>query len=79
MYIVPIYPFDTSAPRRVACGGEAKGGWGISKLYDTIEATYTVTRGTGPRIAAQVWAALGEHDVDFTTAAGVAAENAERR
>jgi len=72
VYIVPIYQFDTSAPRRVACGGEAKGGRGISKLYDTIEATYTVTRRT-------IWAALGEHAVDFTTAAGMAAENAERR
>jgi hypothetical protein len=29
-------------------------------LYHTIGATYTVTRRTEPRIAAQVWAALGE-------------------
>ncbi|MGH3260903.1 MAG: SAM-dependent methyltransferase, partial [Trebonia sp.] len=29
-------------------------------LYDTIGATYTVTRRTEPRIAAQVWAALGD-------------------
>jgi SAM-dependent methyltransferase len=28
-------------------------------LYDTIGATYTATRRTDPRIAAQVWAALG--------------------
>jgi hypothetical protein len=47
VYIVPIYQFDTPALRRVTCGGEAKGGRGIS--------------------------------VDFTTGAGVAAENAERR
>jgi hypothetical protein len=48
MYIVPMYRFDTSAPRRVACGGEAKGGGGMSsaQLYDTIGATYTVTRRT---------------------------------
>src|SRR5262245_36994946 len=29
------------------------------QLYDTIGATYTVTRRTEPRIAARVWAALG--------------------
>jgi SAM-dependent methyltransferase len=29
-------------------------------LYDTIGATYTATRRTEPRIAAQVWAALGD-------------------
>jgi SAM-dependent methyltransferase len=30
------------------------------QLYDTIGATYTVTRRTEPRIAARVWAALGD-------------------
>jgi ubiquinone/menaquinone biosynthesis C-methylase UbiE len=30
-----------------------------AQLYDTIGATYTVTRRTEPRIAAQVWAAIG--------------------
>jgi hypothetical protein len=30
-----------------------------AQLYDTIGATYTATRRTEPRIAAQVWAALG--------------------
>jgi ubiquinone/menaquinone biosynthesis C-methylase UbiE len=30
-----------------------------AQLYDTIGATYTVTRRTEPRIAAQVWSALG--------------------
>jgi SAM-dependent methyltransferase len=30
------------------------------QLYDTIGATYTVTRRTEPRIAAQVWSALGD-------------------
>src|SRR5262249_42703215 len=30
-----------------------------AQLYDTIGATYSVTRRTEPRIAAQVWAALG--------------------
>src|SRR6478736_7281633 len=31
-----------------------------AQLYDTIGATYAVTRRTEPRIAAQVWAALGD-------------------
>jgi SAM-dependent methyltransferase len=31
-----------------------------AQLYDTIGAAYTVTRRTEPRIAAQVWAALGD-------------------
>src|SRR5512132_4230352 len=31
-----------------------------AQLYDTIGATYTVTRRTEPRIAAQLWAALGD-------------------
>ncbi len=31
-----------------------------AQLYDTIGATYTVTRRTEPRIAAQMWAALGD-------------------
>ena len=30
-----------------------------ARLYDTIGATYTVTRRTEPRIAARIWAALG--------------------
>src|SRR5580658_221172 len=30
-----------------------------AQLYDTIGAAYTVTRRTEPRIAEQVWAALG--------------------
>jgi SAM-dependent methyltransferase len=31
-----------------------------AQWYDTIEATYTVTRRTEPRIAARIWAALGD-------------------
>jgi SAM-dependent methyltransferase len=31
-----------------------------AELYDTIGATYSVTRRTDPRIAAQIWAALGD-------------------
>ncbi len=30
------------------------------QFYDSIGATYAVTRRTEPRIAAQVWAALGD-------------------
>ena len=33
-----------------------------AQLYDTIGATYTATRRTEPRIAAQVWAVDGELD-----------------
>ncbi|HEY8471948.1 MAG TPA: hypothetical protein VIL37_04865 [Natronosporangium sp.] len=29
-------------------------------LYDTIGATYTVTRRTEPRIVARIWDALGD-------------------
>ncbi len=39
-------------------------------LYDTIGATYTVTRRTEPRIAAQVWAALGEAQTVLNVGAG---------
>ena len=31
-----------------------------AQLYDIIGASYTVTRRTEPRIAEQVWAALGD-------------------
>src|SRR6185436_5358876 len=40
------------------------------QLYDTIGATYTVTRRTEPRIAAQVWAALGDAETVLNVAAG---------
>ena len=39
-------------------------------LYDTIGATYTVTRRTEPRIAAQVWAALGDAQTVLNVGAG---------
>jgi ubiquinone/menaquinone biosynthesis C-methylase UbiE len=39
-------------------------------LYDTIGATYTVTRRTEPRIAAQVWAALGDARTVLNVGAG---------
>src|SRR5689334_5011757 len=41
-----------------------------TELYDTIGATYTVTRRTEPRIAAQLWAALGEGRTVLNVGAG---------
>jgi SAM-dependent methyltransferase len=41
-----------------------------AQLYDTIGATYTVTRGTEPRIAARVWAALGDARTVLNVGAG---------
>jgi SAM-dependent methyltransferase len=40
------------------------------QLYDTIGATYTVTRQTEPRIAARVWAALGDARTVLNVGAG---------
>ena len=39
-------------------------------LYDTIGTTYTATRRTEPRIAAQVWAALGDARTVLNVGAG---------
>jgi SAM-dependent methyltransferase len=41
-----------------------------TQLYETIGATYTVTRRTEPRIAAQVWAALGDARTVLNVGAG---------
>jgi SAM-dependent methyltransferase len=41
-----------------------------AQLYDTIGATYSATRRTEPRIAAQVWAALGEARTVLNVGAG---------
>jgi len=41
-----------------------------AQLYDAIGATYTVTRRTDPRIAAQVWAALGDAHTVLNVGAG---------
>ncbi len=40
------------------------------QLYDTIGATYAATRQTEPRIAAQVWAALGDAQTVLNVGAG---------
>jgi SAM-dependent methyltransferase len=39
-------------------------------LYDTIGATYTATRRTDPRIARQIWAALGDAQTVLNVGAG---------
>jgi SAM-dependent methyltransferase len=39
-------------------------------LYDAIGTTYTVTRRTDPRIAAQIWTALGEASTVLNVGAG---------
>jgi SAM-dependent methyltransferase len=41
-----------------------------AQLYDSIGATYTVTRRTEPRIAARVWAALGDARTVLNVGAG---------
>ena len=41
-----------------------------ARLYDTIGANYTATRRTEPRIAAQVWAALGDARTVLNVGAG---------
>ena len=41
-----------------------------AQLYDTIGATYTVTRRTEPRIAERVWAALGDARTVLNVGAG---------
>src|SRR5260370_581110 len=41
-----------------------------AQLYDTIGATYTVTRRTEPRIAAKIWAALGDARTVLNVGAG---------
>jgi SAM-dependent methyltransferase len=41
-----------------------------AQLYDTIGATYTLTRCTEPRIAARVWAALGDAETVLNVGAG---------
>ena len=49
------------------------------QLYDTIGATYTVTRRTEPRIAAQVWAALGDARTVLNVGAGTGSLRAPGR
>jgi hypothetical protein len=41
-----------------------------AQLYETIGAAYTVTRRTEPRIAARIWAALGDARTVLNVGAG---------
>ena len=51
-----------------------------AELYDTIGATYTVTRRTEPRIAARIWAALGDARTVLNVGAGTGSyEPADRQ
>ena len=50
------------------------------QLYDTIGVTYTVTRRTDPRIAAQIWAVLGDAQRVLNVGAGTGSyEPTDRR
>jgi SAM-dependent methyltransferase len=54
-----------------ACGDSQEGGdVSSAQLYDSIGATYTVTRRTEPRIAERVWAALGDARTVLNVGAG---------
>jgi SAM-dependent methyltransferase len=48
-------------------------------LYDTIGATYTTTRRTEPRIAAQLWAGLGDARTVLNVGAGTGSYEPEGR
>ncbi len=50
-----------------------------AQLYDTIGATYSVTRRTEPRIAARVWAALGEARTLLNVGAGTGSYEPQER
>jgi SAM-dependent methyltransferase len=54
------------------CGGDSQDDSVMTsaQLYDKLGATYTVTRRTEPRIAAQVWAALGDARTVLNVGAG---------
>ena len=60
--------------RQATCAahGDSQGDSDVSsdQLYDTIGATYTVTRRTEPRIAARIWAALGDARTVLNVGAG---------
>ena len=75
--VPPIHARLASTGRSVRvlasrCGGNSQEVTVISgeQLYDTIGTTYTVTRRTDPRIAAQVWAALGDAQTVLNVGAG---------
>ena len=63
-----LAPVRMSAPGASVCCMEVSMSSG--QLYDTIGATYTVTRRTEPRIAAQIWGALGDARTILNVGAG---------
>src|SRR6185437_335000 len=70
-----IYRLDISSRYNATLRGGhrgSQGGTGMSsgELYDTIGTSYTVTRRTDPRIAAQIWAALGSARTVLNVGAG---------
>ena len=65
-----IYRPDVS-DRYITGMATARGGdMSSAQLYDTIGAAYTVTRRTEPRIAARIWAALGDARTVVNVGAG---------
>jgi hypothetical protein len=58
----PSIQGSLARPRARRGDGDSQKGNDMSsaQLYDTIGATYTVTRRTEPRIAPRIWAALGD-------------------
>jgi hypothetical protein len=70
-HIVSMYRFDISNRRlRHDLPSEWSNPMSRAPLYDTIGTSYTVTRRTEPRIAAQVWAALGDARTVLNVGAG---------
>jgi SAM-dependent methyltransferase len=69
---VTNYPGSDARPRARRGDRDKQGVSDMSgpHLYDTIGAGYTVTRRTEPRIAAQVWAALGDAGTVLNVGAG---------
>jgi SAM-dependent methyltransferase len=63
---------SVARPRAQRGDGDSQGGGDMSsaQLYDTIGAAYTATRRTEPRIAARVWAALGDARTVLNVGAG---------
>src|SRR5262245_45142469 len=59
-----------TAPERALCVPGRLPRMSNAPLYDTIGATYSVTRRTEPRIAERVWAALGDAVTVLNVGAG---------
>jgi SAM-dependent methyltransferase len=67
MYRLDVSDRYIEAIRRRHLGGS---GMSSGQLYDTIGTTYAATRRTEPRIAAQVWSALGDARTVLNVGAG---------